>query len=179
LLGAWGADVVVVETVGAGQSETAIASLATCTVVVCPPGLGDDMQAIKAGLMEVADVFVVNKADRPGADATAASLVLAAHGPRDGQHRPVLRTVATSGVGTDDLIKQIDEIAALAIRPTRRLPDRSVLLAQVFDRATEFVKQALYDVRSLEVDQLVDQVRSGKVDVDDAARSVLAWAGPR
>ena len=68
LLDAAGRDVVLVETVGVGQDEVEIARLADVTVVVLVPGMGDDVQAIKAGIMEIADVFVINKADRPGAD---------------------------------------------------------------------------------------------------------------
>src|SRR5262245_63839423 len=76
VLDAWGADVVLVETVGVGQDELEIASTAHTTLVVMAPGMGDDVQAIKAGILECADVFAVNKADRDGADATVRDLEL-------------------------------------------------------------------------------------------------------
>jgi LAO/AO transport system ATPase/phenylacetic acid degradation protein PaaD len=93
-------DVVIVETVGAGQSEVEIASLADTRVVVCPPGLGDDVQAIKAGILEIADVFVVSKGDLPAADATVRDLkdMLRLRHP-DRREIPVLRTVATRSEG--------------------------------------------------------------------------------
>ena len=68
-----GSDYVIIETVGVGQDEVEIAGLAQVTVVVLVPGMGDDVQAIKAGIMEIADIFVVNKADQPGADAWSAN----------------------------------------------------------------------------------------------------------
>jgi LAO/AO transport system kinase len=106
VLDAAGRDVVIVETVGVGQDEVEVFRLAAVTVLVLVPGTGDDVQAIKAGVMEIADVFVVNKADRPDAvrvvDAVTASLALAP--PSDGAWRPpVLTTQATTGQGVDDL----------------------------------------------------------------------------
>jgi LAO/AO transport system kinase len=96
---------VVVETVGAGQVEVDVAQAADTTVVVVNPGWGDAVQAVKAGLLEVADVLVVNKADRPGADETVRDLELALDlAPEPPPWRPpVVRTVATTGQGTDEL----------------------------------------------------------------------------
>jgi LAO/AO transport system kinase len=91
-------DVVIVETVGAGQTEVAIARLADTVVLVTVPGLGDAVQAIKAGVMEVADVVVVNMADRPGVDETVRHLRLTL-----GRELPIERTTATSGEGVDAL----------------------------------------------------------------------------
>jgi LAO/AO transport system kinase len=99
LLEAWGSfDVVIVETVGAGQTEVAVARLADTVVLVTVPGLGDAVQAIKAGLMEVAELIVVNMADRPGAAETVRHLRLTI-----GRHMPVLQTVATDGTGVAEL----------------------------------------------------------------------------
>jgi len=98
-----GKDYVLIETVGVGQDEVDIAGLADVTVVVLVPGMGDDVQAIKAGIMEIADVFVINKADQPGADRVehelAAMLSLA-----NGHKTPILRTVATEGTGIEELV---------------------------------------------------------------------------
>ncbi len=102
-----GCDVVLIETVGVGQAEVDIAALADTTVVMLAPGMGDAIQAVKAGILEIADVFVVNKADRDGADSTyrdiQAMIALGERGPA--QWRPlVLRAVAARGEGVDDLV---------------------------------------------------------------------------
>jgi LAO/AO transport system kinase len=95
-------DVVIVETVGAGQTEVAIARLADTVVLVTVPGLGDAVQAIKAGVMEIADVVVVNMADRPGVDETVRHLRLTL-----GRELPVMRTAATKGDGVDALAEHL------------------------------------------------------------------------
>ena len=105
LLDAAGKDVVLIETVGVGQDEVEIAKLADVTVVVLVPGMGDDVQAIKAGIMEIADVFVINKSDQPGVDRLEREIqnlqTLAARkdGQKDRWIPPILRTVATEGKG--------------------------------------------------------------------------------
>ncbi|MDP1652421.1 MAG: methylmalonyl Co-A mutase-associated GTPase MeaB [Rhodocyclaceae bacterium] len=105
-----GFDVVIVETVGAGQSEVEIRHFADSNIVVCPPGLGDDVQAIKAGIIEIADLLVVNKADLPQAERTVLDLTSATHlRHRTDWQVKVLRTVATSGEGVDALIDAIEE----------------------------------------------------------------------
>ncbi|MFW5714022.1 MAG: ArgK/MeaB family GTPase, partial [Brevefilum sp.] len=135
LLDGAGFDLILIETVGAGQAEVDIAQLAHTVVVVEAPGLGDDIQAIKAGILEIADILVVNKADRPGAENTARALnamLEIAHGrgslPTAGKHRmtldirpqkdqvkdtsdwvpPVLQVSATEGKGVEQLVKAID-----------------------------------------------------------------------
>ena len=106
-------DTIVVETVGAGQSDVGIAALADTSVVVCPPGLGDDVQAIKAGILEIADVLVVNKGDQPHAERTERDLLdmLKLRARKDGWKVRVLRTTATSGEGVPALV---DALAAHA-----------------------------------------------------------------
>ena len=105
-----GFDVVIVETVGAGQSEVEIRHFADSNIVVCPPGLGDDVQAIKAGIIEIADLLVVNKADLPQAERTVLDLTSAVHlRHRTDWQVQVLRTVATSGEGVVELIDAIEE----------------------------------------------------------------------
>jgi LAO/AO transport system kinase len=105
-----GCDVILVETVGVGQAEVEIASLADTTLVLLAPGMGDAIQAVKAGILEIADVFVVNKADRPGADATyrdiQGMLALGERGP--GDWRPqVVRAVAVKNEGIEDVVAAI------------------------------------------------------------------------
>jgi LAO/AO transport system kinase len=105
-----GCDVIVVETVGVGQAEVEIASLADTTLVLLAPGMGDAIQAVKAGVLEIADVFVINKADRPGADATYRDIqgMLALGERSPGEWRPqVVRAVAVKGEGLDDVVAAI------------------------------------------------------------------------
>lgn len=137
---------VVVETVGVGQSEVEIASTADCAVVVVSPESGDGIQAMKAGLMEIADVYCVNKADRDGADRIVRELSLASEmsAPRAGWSAPVLRTVARSGEGVKELSAAIAQhrahleasgaLEALRVERARR---------RLFSMATERLSAAL------------------------------------
>ena len=102
LMDASGKDYVVIETVGVGQDEVEIAGLAQTTVVVLVPGMGDDVQAVKAGIMEIADVFVINKADQAGADRIEREL------SDSGWDAPIVRTVATEGTGIPELLEAIE-----------------------------------------------------------------------
>ena len=112
VLDAAGFELILVETVGAGQSDVAIAKLARTRVVVYPPGLGDEVQALKAGVLEIADILVVNKADLPGADGTARDLLSVPARRGTDTKRPVLKTVATTGDGVAKLTDVIAEHAA-------------------------------------------------------------------
>jgi LAO/AO transport system kinase len=111
LMSASGKDYVLIETVGVGQDEIAIAGLAEVTIVVLVPGMGDDIQAIKAGIMEIADIFVINKSDHPGADRVEREL------HAEGFTCPIVRTVATEGKGIGELV----DVVTRASRPARPL----------------------------------------------------------
>jgi LAO/AO transport system kinase len=107
LFSAAGRDVVIVETVGVGQAEVAVAQIAAITLVVLVPGMGDDVQASKAGIMEIADIFVINKADHPGVEQIEReiqSLLSLGH-----RNVPIVRTVATDGTGIDNLMEAIEK----------------------------------------------------------------------
>jgi LAO/AO transport system kinase len=107
-----GCEVVLVETVGVGQAEVEIASLADSTIVLVAPGMGDSIQAAKAGILEIADVFVVNKADRDGAQQTIRDLrnmIALADGGPDRWKPPIVSTVASKGEGVDELMERLDE----------------------------------------------------------------------
>jgi LAO/AO transport system kinase len=112
VLDAAGCDPVLVETVGVGQSEVEVASEADTTIVLLAPGMGDGIQAAKAGILEVGDIFVVNKADRDGADATARELrhmiSLGPSGQPGAWKPPVLKVIATRGQGLVELVAAID-----------------------------------------------------------------------
>ena len=105
-------DILIVETVGVGQDEVDIASEADIAIVVLVPGLGDEVQALKAGIMEIADLFVVNKADRDGADRLASEIemMLSLTGETKVDRPPVVRTVASASQGIDELAKTIEEV---------------------------------------------------------------------
>ena len=111
LLDAAGKRQVLIETVGVGQDEIDIVRLADCVLVVMVPGLGDDIQNMKAGLMEIGDIFVLNKGDREGADRLEVQLhaMLSLVMPRDGWHPPVVRTVATENRGIEELAEMVEK----------------------------------------------------------------------
>ncbi|MBK6954712.1 MAG: methylmalonyl Co-A mutase-associated GTPase MeaB [Actinomycetales bacterium] len=129
VLDAAGCEVVLVETVGVGQSEVEIAGLADTTIVLLAPGMGDGIQAAKAGILEIGDVFVVNKADRDGADATVRDLrhmISLGDRTEPGLWRPpVCKTVASRGEGVEEVMEAIDKhegwLDASGTRHTRRL----------------------------------------------------------
>jgi LAO/AO transport system kinase len=112
VLDAAGCEVVLVETVGVGQAEVEVASAADTTIVLLAPGMGDAIQAAKAGILEVADVYVVNKADRDGADNTVRDLrnmISQGDGPHGGWKPPIVKTVAARSEGIPELVERLDE----------------------------------------------------------------------
>jgi LAO/AO transport system kinase len=111
VLDAVGCDVVIVETVGVGQSEVEIVSLADTTLVLLAPGMGDEVQTAKAGILEIADVYVVNKADRDGADTAVRELrtmMSLSPVPAGGWRPPIVKTVASRGEGAEELLEALD-----------------------------------------------------------------------
>jgi LAO/AO transport system kinase len=168
LLDAAGHDVIVVETVGTGQSETEIVDLAQVRMVLCAPGLGDDVQALKSGVLEIADLLVVNKADLPGAQETVAQLRGAA--ALSGRERAVLTTSATRGEGIAELVDAClsgTAADAAASDPERRLRH---VLAQL---AGEQVRTRIQADDNPDVAALCRAVRRGELDLDTAARRAL------
>ena len=145
LLDAAAFEVILIETVGVGQDEIEVSRLADVTVLVLTPGFGDDVQAIKAGIMEVADIFVINKSDLPGADRLEheirAMQSLGAPVASPGAPRPVasiLRVVATEGIGVADLVSLIEETHRAGNHPHARVAAwefrlQELLLARVVD----------------------------------------------
>jgi LAO/AO transport system kinase len=155
VLDAAGFDQVVIETVGAGQNEIEVAEVADCRIVVCAPGLGDDIQAIKAGILEIADILVVNKADLPQAERTARQFSALAHDV------PVIRTVATTGKGVADLAD------AIAARPRRPATDP---LGRTRRLLLEAAMAAFRDgLDPAEIDRLAGQVLRGEASFEAAA----------
>lgn len=116
LMDAFGFDIIIVETVGIGQSETEIVKTADLSVVVSVPGLGDDIQILKAGVMEIGDLFVVNKADKDGAERVVTEInMLLDLAPKDQFRPPVVKTVSTRNIGIDLLAEAIAKVKAEAL----------------------------------------------------------------
>jgi LAO/AO transport system kinase len=141
LLDAAGRDVVLIETVGVGQDEVEIAKLADVTVVVLVPGMGDDVQAIKAGIMEIADVFVINKADQPEPDRLEREIkaIQSLSTRKDGWVPPVLRTVATAGQGIGETLAAVRSFLERSDRKQRAVANwnlrlREMLRERLLDR---------------------------------------------
>jgi LAO/AO transport system kinase len=149
LLDAAGKDVVLIETVGVGQDEVEVARLADVTIVVLMPGMGDDVQAIKAGIMEVADIFVINKADRPGADILEREVqALLSMAGQNGRWRPpVLKVVATEGQGIEEVLEAVRKFQESGERRNRRadlwrLRLRDMLRERLLERLPEVELEA-------------------------------------
>lgn len=183
VLDAAGCDVVVVETVGVGQAEVEVVALADTTVVLLAPGAGDEVQAAKAGILEVADVVVVNKADRDGADQTARDLnhvVSLEERAADGWTRPVVRTVATRREGVDDLVAALDAhrewIDADGEREYRRLARARAEIAAITLHDVRVRIGDLAGGRGLE--ELAARVSAGELDPYGAADELMGRVGP-
>jgi LAO/AO transport system kinase len=179
VLDAAGCDVVLIETVGVGQSEVDVAALADTTLVLLAPGMGDGVQAAKAGILEVGDVFVVNKADRDGADQVVRDLRstvrLAERAPGDWR-QPIVSTVASRGEGIDELVEAVATHRQWAVesgeatrRRVRRARDEIEAIA-VTDLRRRFA--ALHGDERL--DDLAQSVLAGDLDPYAAAEKIVA-----
>jgi LAO/AO transport system kinase len=153
LLDAAGKETILVETVGVGQDEVEVSRLADVTVVVLVPGMGDDVQAIKAGIMEIADLFVINKSDRPGADTLEHELrTLLSFGARDGWEPPILHAVATEGRGIAEVLTAVRQVREREANSGRRVRLwaarlREMLRERLLDRyAAEELESAAVEV---------------------------------
>jgi LAO/AO transport system kinase len=180
VLDAAGKDVVIIETVGVGQDEVDIVRTADVAIVTIVPGTGDDVQALKAGIMEIADIFVVNKADREGADRTAASIeaMLSLEEWPSGEWRPpVLRAVATTGAGLPELAETIERFRTatgetLGARRRARVEWR---LREILER--RFMRHLEQDVLEPgEFGRLLDTIAKREIDPYGAAASVFTRA---
>jgi LAO/AO transport system kinase len=177
LLDAAGKDIIVIETVGVGQDEVDIVRTADISVVTLVPGTGDEVQALKAGIMEIADIFVVNKADREGADrlVSAVEANLALHGYHSGEWRPpIMKTVATSGQGVPELVAAIERFRAHS-RPAQAARRR----ARSEYRLRELVAQQFMDHLERhvlvpgEMNAIVDRIAARDIDPYTAADELV------
>ena len=178
VLEAAGCDVILIETVGVGQSEVEIAAMADTTLVLIAPGMGDGIQAAKAGILEIGDIYVINKADRDGADQVRRELrsMLALADRPDGSWRPeIVKTVASKGEGIDDLVgalekhfEHLSSTGELEQRRLRRARDEIEAIA-----VTSLREQWRGVHENAALDELASQVVAGKSDPYAAADLVL------
>jgi LAO/AO transport system kinase len=179
VLDAAGCDVILVETVGVGQSEVEIAAMADTTLVLLAPGMGDGIQAAKAGILEIGDLYVINKADRDGADTVRRELrgmlALSDH-PEGSWQQPILKTVAMTGEGVEEVVEAIDAHLAhlqssgeLAQRRSRRAREEIEAIA------VTSLRERWGDVHArTELDDLAEQVVAGTTDPYAAADELLS-----
>ena len=178
VLDAAGCDVVLVETVGVGQSEVEIAGLADTTLVLMAPGMGDGIQAAKAGILEIGDVYVVNKADRDGAESVRRELrnmLALAERTEDDWKPPIVLTVAQTGQGVDEVVEKIDAHRAW-MESSGELDRRRVRRArdEIEAIAVTALRERWGDVHErTELDALAEKVAAGDSDPYAAADSLL------
>jgi LAO/AO transport system kinase len=181
VLDAAGYEMIFVETVGAGQAEVDIAKTAYTTIVVEAPGLGDEIQALKAGIMEIADVFAVNKADREGADSavTAIQMMLdlnhASHVARQAWRPPVCKTIAVRGDGVSALVEAIEEHAAF-LRESGLLGQRErERVAAEFEHLLRerLMHRLVSGVSPEQWDELIERIVRREVDPYTAAETLM------
>jgi LAO/AO transport system kinase len=165
-------DLIIIETVGVGQSEIEIAGLADTTVVVFVPESGDEVQAMKAGIMEIADVFVINKSDRPGGDLLAATIKKMIRPKMDSWEVPVLKTIATTGAGLDQLDKAINHHHQTVKTGQKRL---FLLTEKVYQLIK---KQRMQNVRREDISkELQLALNKGDVNIYTFAEKLSSTAG--
>jgi LAO/AO transport system kinase len=180
VLDAAGCDVVLVETVGVGQAEVEVASLADSTIVLVAPGMGDAIQAAKAGILEIADIFVVNKADRDGADQAARDLrhmlSLGERRTADDWAPPVVKTVAARGEGIDDVVAALDKHHDWLVASGRLDAKRRVRAADEIEAiAVTALRERMGDLRDGSLlDELAGRVAGGDLDPYSAADTLLS-----
>ena len=171
-------DILIVETVGVGQDEVDIASEADIAIVVLVPGLGDEVQALKAGIMEIADLFVVNKADRDGADRLASEIemMLSLTGETKVDRPPVVRTVASASQGIDELAKTIEEVRVRREQSGQLAARRRERLLRQFEAQVEGLLREKVRRRIDALDsslRLRERVQTRQIDPYSAADETL------
>ncbi|RME01136.1 MAG: hypothetical protein D6812_08550 [Deltaproteobacteria bacterium] len=179
VLDAFGMDVILIETVGVGQDEVDITRMADTSLVVTVPGLGDEIQAIKAGIMEIGDIFVVNKADREGAERTVRDIrqmLELREFAKDQWQPPIVLTTATEGRGIPELAAEIEKhYADLTTRPDfeerKRRKAKERFLRLLRDEMMDHLLDALAGEERLE--RIVDRLTRKEIDPYGAATLVL------
>jgi LAO/AO transport system kinase len=180
VLDAAGKEIVIIETVGVGQDEVDIVRTADVSIVTIVPGAGDEVQAPKAGIMEIADIFVVNKADREGADRTVSSIeaMLSLHTFADGEWRPpIMKTEATTGRGVPellDMVQKFREHTAATQGSRRRARAEGRLRELLGHRFMQHVERRV--LKPAEFDQILDRIAARETDPYSAVDAILERA---
>ena len=180
VLDAAGKDVVIIETVGVGQDEVDIVRTADVSIVTIVPGTGDEVQALKAGIMEIADVFVVNKADREGADRTVMSIeaMLSLHTFGEGEWRPpIMKTQATTGRGVPELLEMVERFRqhTAATQGSRRRARAEWRLRELLGhRFLQHVEKNV--LKPGEFESVLDRIASRETDPYSAVDAIFARA---
>jgi len=175
LVDAAGWEVIILETVGAGQSETEIAEIADINVVVNAPGLGDDVQAIKAGILEIADVLVVNKADSPLAQRTERQLQSMLQLRREEYSDvPIVNTVATTGKGVDELLAAIIKKSKAKFNTCKKSRLLSRVRRIIAQEAAAQAKKAVLDDEHPQTLALFEKVLLGECEHQEAVQQVMS-----
>jgi len=176
VLDASGMDYVIIETVGVGQSEVDIVKLADIVILVQVPGLGDDVQAIKAGIMEIGDIFVVNKADKDGAERLVTEIEMTLDlNPNKNEFRPpVIKTVATTGEGINDLCVNItkvwEQFVKLGIIRKKRVARTK---QELIDLVKESFFEDFFDIYSEKIQDMADNIYNKKIDPYSASEIII------
>lgn len=177
ILDAAGKDIVLVETVGAGQSEVEIIKVAQTIVVIHAPGLGDEIQAIKAGLMEIADIFVVNKADRENADKAVMDIqaILQLNNKEATWKPPILKTTALTGEGVPQLIEKLEEHRRYMEKEKERRKSLLRAEAELLEAVREKVTNTIVDElkREEKYEELLQKILDKEIDPTSAAEKLL------
>jgi LAO/AO transport system kinase len=170
-------DVVIVETVGTGQSEVEITTIADVKLMVNAPGLGDDIQAIKAGILEIADIMVVNKSDLPGASRTVRHLQMMLALRATNRDVPVLATSALQSTGIAELVDTLQ--STLQARQVAPAADRTADVRQIIaDQVAHEVRKRLRTSRSSEIDAICKAFIAGEIGFSGVTDAVLSVIGP-
>jgi LAO/AO transport system kinase len=177
VLDAAGKDIILVETVGAGQSEVEIIKVAQTTVVIHAPGLGDEIQAIKAGIMEIADIFVVNKADRENADKAVMDIqaILQLNNKETAWKTPILKTTALTGEGVPQLIEKIEEHKRFLEKEIGHKRSLGKAEAELVEAIKEKVTSSIIEELKKEgkFEELLQKIVEREIDPASAAEKLL------
>ncbi len=183
-LDAFGKDIIIIETVGVGQDEIDVIKIVDTTILVLVPGMGDVIQSMKAGVMEIADIFVINKADHPGADQLETEINVRLEQDKQAKDRkwvpPVIKTVAVEGKGVNDLAAALErhrayleESGELEIKRKKRIKEE--ILSLVESTLLKLLQEKFMSGDSFE--DIIDEIMSGENDPYSTARELLKRIG--
>lgn len=175
ILDASGKDIILVETVGVGQAEVDIMKISDTTIVVTVPGLGDSIQAMKAGVMEIADIYVVNKADRPGVEQTIMEIENLVE-LSNNKNIPIIKTTAKTGEGISKLIEAIDEHQNYLEKNSKLKEKRKIRYeTELIEIIRNHLLNMIYDesIVKQKIDTIVDKILSKETDPYTAAEEIM------